>query len=159
MIEIQSSDPRPIAEHKVKQAVFLADNPVFVIDSGLFVDALGGFPGAMTEIIVNMAIGTKGILRLLKGMDRRARMVECLAFMASPADEPAVFFSVIAGKIANRRLGKKRKRKYWSDLAYIFIPEGEMKTLAQMDDAEYAAWCVKRDAISCVNKFAQWFLG
>jgi XTP/dITP diphosphohydrolase len=49
--EIQSPDLGPIAARGAREAFRHADDPVLVDDAGLFVDALGGFPGPYSSYV------------------------------------------------------------------------------------------------------------
>ncbi|MFD1585991.1 non-canonical purine NTP pyrophosphatase [Halorientalis brevis] len=77
--EIQADDIAAVAAHSARQAYRHVDEPVIVEDSGLFVDALDGFPGPYSAY----AEDTLGIERVWK-----------LAEMES--DRSASFRSVIA---------------------------------------------------------------
>jgi XTP/dITP diphosphohydrolase len=44
--------------------------PVLVTDTGSFIDALNGFPGANTKFTLNR-IGNKGLIKLLEGFENR----------------------------------------------------------------------------------------
>ena len=62
--EIQDDSLENIARYSVKDAIKNCELPVFVEDAGLFVDALGGFPGPYSKYVYN-TVGVKGILKLM----------------------------------------------------------------------------------------------
>lgn len=64
--EIQSDDLGEIVLHKVDRAFESCGRPVMVEDDGLFIDALGGFPGPYSSYVFK-TLGNRGILRLLDG--------------------------------------------------------------------------------------------
>ena len=82
--EIQAIEPGEVAAVKVRaarQALGSPDLPVLVEDSGLMVDAWGGFPGALTKWLMQ-SVGNEGLLRMLApGEDRSARAV-CVVALA-----------------------------------------------------------------------------
>ncbi len=51
--------------------------PFFIEDSGLFIDALNGFPGVYSSYVFK-TIGNKGILRLMEGIERREASFVCV---------------------------------------------------------------------------------
>lgn len=101
--------------------------PLMIDDSGLFIDALKGFPGVYSSYVFK-TLGCDGILRLMSGIgDRRARFECCIGFQA-PGTEPFVAKGVAEGTIALEKAGTK-------GFGYdpIFIPDGDTRTYAQID--------------------------
>jgi XTP/dITP diphosphohydrolase len=106
------------------------DRPLFIDDSGLFVDALKGFPGVYSSYVFR-TVGCDGILRLMQGAgDRSARFECCIGFMA-PGGKPHITRGVSKGSIASQKAGS-------GGFGYdpIFVPEGYSETFAQMEIAE-----------------------
>ena len=104
--------------------------PMFIDDSGLFVDALKGFPGVYSSYVFK-TVGCEGILRLMNGIeDRRARFECCIGYMA-PGGEPFIAKGVARGSISEAAAGT-------GGFGYdpIFVPEGHARTYAQIDVAE-----------------------
>ena len=98
--------------------------------SGLYVDALNGFPGPYTRY-VDETIGEDGLLKLLEGEEnRKAEFVEVFAY-CEYGKEPITFKSVTKGVIAKEKSGK-----YGWSWDFIFIPVGKDKTLANYNDNE-----------------------
>ena len=99
-IEIQSDSLEEVARVCAKAAYKRLRVPLLVEDSGLFVDALRGFPGVYSSAIYTQ-VGCEGILRLLAQERRKsAKFVCALAY----ADENGVrlFRGVVHGSIARR---------------------------------------------------------
>jgi len=122
--EIRSDDCAAVASAGAKYCYGKVKKPLFVEDSGLFIDKLNGFPGAYSSW-VNGKIGIKGILKLMEGeKDRRAAFKTVVAY----ADGKGIktFVGVCKGSIAERAIGK-------GGFGYdpIFIPEGFSKTFSQ----------------------------
>jgi XTP/dITP diphosphohydrolase len=106
------------------------DRPMFIDDSGLFVEALKGFPGVYSSYVFK-TLGCEGVLRLMEGVgDRRARFECCIGYM-EPGGEPFIARGVAQGSISRRMAGT-------GGFGYdpIFIPDGDSRTYAQMDVAE-----------------------
>ncbi|MFC7140138.1 non-canonical purine NTP pyrophosphatase [Halosimplex aquaticum] len=68
--EIQSDDLGAIAAHKARAAYEYADEPVFVDDAGLFIDAFDGFPGPYSSY-VHDTVGVERVWRLASDEDDR----------------------------------------------------------------------------------------
>ncbi|ELZ26802.1 Ham1 protein [Halosimplex carlsbadense 2-9-1] len=69
--EIQHADLGAIAAHKARAAYEHTDEPVFVDDAGLFVDAFDGFPGPYSSY-VHDTVGVERVWRLTSEEDDRA---------------------------------------------------------------------------------------
>ena len=101
---------------------------IIVDDSGLFVDALDGFPGVYSSYAYH-TIGCDGILRLLKGeKNRRARFECCICYSAPHLKEQITLKGICTGTISE---AEKGNRGFGFDP--IFIPAGKKVTFAQMD--------------------------
>lgn len=127
--EIRSDSLEEIARHKVLSAP-RRNGPVMADDSGLFVRALFGFPGACSAY-VHEKLGCEGLLKLMAGVkDRRAEFRSAIALLA-PNGKVRVFTGAVIGKIANRKLGR-------GGFAFdpIFIPAGRGKSFGQMEMEE-----------------------
>ncbi|MEF8851297.1 MAG: non-canonical purine NTP pyrophosphatase [Haloarculaceae archaeon] len=68
--EIQSDDLGAVAAHKAREAYRHAGEPVIVDDSGLFVDALDGFPGPYSSYVYE-TLGVERVWRLVRAEDDR----------------------------------------------------------------------------------------
>lgn len=62
----------------------------------------------------------------------------------------------IHGNLSNEILGLNRKEK-WSDLWYIFKPEGFDKTLAEMDSEERENRRKVDGSVQAMQEFAKWY--
>lgn len=70
ILEVQSDDILEIAKFRAKEAYRQLRRSVIVEDAGLFIDALGGFPGPYSSYVFR-TIGVNGVLKLMEGMKRR----------------------------------------------------------------------------------------
>lgn len=128
--EIQADDVTEVSKYSAKWAAEKLKKAVLKNDSGLFVNALGGFPGVYTHY-ADDTIGVNGLLKLMKGMtDRSAYFKETISY-CEPGKEPVVFEGITKGSIATRKSGK-----YGWSWDFVFIPEGETKTLGCFPDEE-----------------------
>ena len=102
--------------------------PFMIEDSGLFIDALGGFPGVFSAYVFK-TIGNAGILRLMAGEKTRRAAFESRIGFHSEESGPHIFRGTCRGTITD---GPQGKMGFGYDP--IFVPEGKSKTFAQMTD-------------------------
>ena len=67
-----------------------------------------------------------------------------------------IFMENIHGNLSNEILGLNREEK-WSDLWYIFKPEGFDKTLAEMDSEERENRRKVDSSVQAMQEFAKWY--
>lgn len=99
-----------------------------VEDSGLFIEALGGFPGVYSSYVFK-TIGNNGILRLMAHSPKRAAYFKSVIGLLYVHRHKATFrcvSGVVKGRIATECRGAE-------GFGYdpIFIPEGKNKTFAE----------------------------
>lgn len=128
--EIQADTVEEVAMHSAKEASDKLKCAVLKNDTGLYVEALGGFPGPYTHY-VDERLGEDGLLKLLEGVDNRnACFMEAFAYCEYGKD-PIVFKSITKGKIAKEKSGT-----YGWSWDFIFIPNGYDKTMGNYPDEE-----------------------
>lgn len=67
-----------------------------------------------------------------------------------------IFMESTHGNLSNEIKGLDREEK-WSDLWYIFKPDGFDKTLAEMDSVERENRRKIDGSYSAIEKFAEWY--
>ena len=67
-----------------------------------------------------------------------------------------IFMENTHGNLSNEILGLNREEK-WSDLWYIFKPEGFDKTLAEMDSEERENRRKVDSSVQAMQEFAKWY--
>ena len=128
--EIQANSVEEVAMHSAKEASEKLKCNVLKNDTGLYIEALGGFPGPYTHY-ADEKIGENGILKLLEGVENRnACFIEAFAY-CEYGKEPIVFKSITKGRIATEKSGE-----YGWSWDFIFIPEGKEKTMGTYPDEE-----------------------
>ena len=141
-VEIQSDSILEVATKKSLDAYSLCKKPVIVEDDGLFIPALGGFPGPYSSYVFR-TVGNAGILNLVKSK-RSAEFHSVIAYCGGR--EPVLFQGIVKGAISKTQRGKG-----WG-YDPIFIPKGKTKTYAELDD---------KNALShrylALEKFARWY--
>ncbi len=124
--EIRSDNLEEIAREAVEAAYSQAKKPIFVEDTGLFIDALHGFPGTYSAW-VQKKIGPQGILKLMDGIEKEKRSASFRTVIAYHDGEKIQCVSgECKGSIAFMVLGE-------SGFGYdpIFIPFGYPQTFGQ----------------------------
>ena len=99
LTEIQSDSLEEIAKEKSRNAYSIVLSPVIVEDDGLFVDALGGFPGPYSSFVFK-TIGNQGILRLLAGIENRSAHFHAV-IAHFDGDEISLYSGQVLGEISD----------------------------------------------------------
>lgn len=149
--EVQSDELAVIAREKARDAHRRLGTPVIVEDDGLFVEALGGFPGAYSSYVMR-TIGIAGILKLLDGSssssDRRARFSAAIAY--DDGSESRTFEASVRGTISEAPRGEKS----WG-YDPVFVPDGQDKTFAEMGPDQKIGASHRTGAL---RAFAEWYV-
>ena len=138
-----------VAEFGVKYHYSKIKKPVFVEDSGFFIEVLKGFPGTYSRY-VQETIGNEGILKLMedfKGEERRAYFKSVVGY----CDEDGVklFKGVVRGWVSQ----EIRSKGYGFAYDSIFIPEGEERTFAEMTREEKSKISHRKRALDNFKEF------
>lgn len=141
--EIQSNSLSDIATRKAQDAFAQCQKPLIIEDAGLFIDALGGFPGPYSSYIFK-TIGNDGILSLVKD-NRNAKFVSIITFCDGAVLQS--FVGELDGTISQSKLGDG-----WG-YDPIFIPKNLEKTFAEMDNKNTVSHRYK-----ALQKFANWYV-
>ena len=125
--EIQSDDQAVVSVDKALKYYELLKRPLVVMDSGLFIDELGGFPGVYTKY----ALDTIGIDRIIQLLGGAARAYTQRTITYFDGDKPQTFTLKLHGILLKEPRGDNGRNydKY-------FLPDGKNKTLAEMTDDE-----------------------
>ena len=152
--EPRSDDIKYISKYKVMEAYEIVRKPCISLDSGFWIDELDGFPRAFVNFTLD-TIGINGILKLMEQIENRScRFTECLSYY--DGKNIYQFMGKHEGTLTKEILGNDSTKK-WSDLWYIFKPEGYEKTLAQMTDSERENR-VKYNSVSAFTEFSKWYI-
>jgi XTP/dITP diphosphohydrolase len=150
--EIQSDNLKEIAQISVINAFKQSNLPIFVEDAGLFIDALGGFPGPYAAYVYK-TIHNSGIVRLMEGVkNRRAKFQSVIAYCDKTLCEPRCFEGESNGEITLTERKQKGKAAFGFDP--IFQPAGSSKSFAEMIIEEKNGFSHRAKAI---RKFAEWY--
>lgn len=127
--EIQADNLEEIVRYSAITIYQVIRKPLIVEDSGLFINALNGFPGPYTNY-VRRKLGLEGILKLLNNVEDRSAYFKTVMCYVSDK-EINLFTGVVNGRISERIRGEKG-----FGFDPIFIPENEERTFAEMSTEE-----------------------
>jgi XTP/dITP diphosphohydrolase len=143
--EERAEDCEAIAAGAARFAFEKLKKPLFVEDSGLFIESLNGFPGPYSAWVFSK-LGCDGILKLMTGTVKRdAQFVTAIGY----ADGQGV--KTFVGKCSGR-IGLVKRGSAGFAYDAIFIPEGGEKTFSE-DPAMKARVSHRRKAL---EKLAEW---
>jgi len=148
-LEIQDDNIESIAKASAIDAVVKCGLPVFVEDAGLFIDALGGFPGPYSSYVYR-TIGPQGVLKLMDKVKKRDSYFHSVVAFSSSEKPPKCFHGKVKGKISQKERG---------NLGFGFDPvfepsDGRGKTFAEMSTKEKNRYSHRARAL---RKFARWY--
>jgi XTP/dITP diphosphohydrolase len=126
--EIQADTLEEVAEYGARWLAERVKGPFFLDDSGLFVNALNGFPGVYSAYAYK-TIGNLGILKLLDGENnRKAYFKSVIAYWDGDLH---LFTGRVDGEIT-----REPKGEGGFGFDPIFRPEGFKETFAEMTTEE-----------------------
>lgn len=148
-VEIQTDSIEEVAKASAVDAFQKCGLPVAVEDAGLFVKALGDFPGPYSSYVYR-TIGSTGVLKLMRGVvNRKAHFKSVVAYMGHGMNEPKCFIGKVEGRISKEKLGSQG-----FGFDPIFKAFNSHKTFGQMALKEKSTHSHRAKAF---RKFARWY--
>lgn len=145
--EMKTDDIKKLAIEKAKEAFQIVKKPVFIEDTGFFVNALNGFPGTNAGWIYKKLDGFNGVLKLMDGIeDRSATFVTVVSYFDGKKSRN--FVGQKKGEISTEARGSDG----WG-YDPVFIPEGRDRTYAELGITEKNRISHRSIAI---GKFLEW---
>lgn len=143
--EIQAIEVKDVISHKAREGYQLVEAPILVEDTGLYLDAWNGLPGALAKWFLK-SVGNVGILKMLQPFKNRAAQAK--TWVGFWNGEQFIYGrGEINGMIAFEERGENGFG--WD---FIFIPEGREKTFAEMTAPEKNAISMRREALEDLKK-------
>lgn len=136
--EYQDLDIRTVALGKAQKAWELLKEPVLIDDGGIYLERYNKFPGTLSKYIYQ-GIGLDGIWLLAKE-DPRAYFLSCLVYMLHPVSYH-FFEGICHGTIIKPSSNIEDTHLPYT---YIFVPEGNTKTLAELRNTKEEIECHHR---------------
>lgn len=130
------NDISNISKEKAIKAYEKLNSPVFVADSGFYIENYPNNPGYPGAFVKRSGISSEIDLLLTTMKDvtnRSCYFLDCLTFY--DGNNYYQFFGKSEGTLSYQKKGIDQK-KAKSNLWYVFIPKNHVKTLAEMTDYE-----------------------
>ncbi|NPE29346.1 XTP/dITP diphosphatase [Methanococcoides sp. SA1] len=143
--ELQEDELEPIAAYGAKYCAEKLKHPVMVDDSGLFINALNGFPGPYSAF-VEEHLGNQKVLKLMEDESERAAVFKSVIGYCEPGGEPVTFTGTVEGEIANEERGS-------GGFGYDPIFEYNGKTFGELGTEVKNKMSHRRNAL---DKFFDW---
>lgn len=155
LVEPDVNNVEFISKEKARVAFSILNSPVFVMDSGFYIEDYPNNPGYPGAFVKRSGVSSN-ILDLLKVMknvkNRNCYFKDCLTFF--DGDSYYQFFGIMNGFLSYEIRGNENKRAM-SNLWYVFIPEKCNKTLLEMTDSERSNQLNAR--VSAIDEFIKWY--
>jgi XTP/dITP diphosphohydrolase len=136
--EIQSLELKEIARYKVEFAFEKVKRPCFVMDAGLFLDCLNGFPGPFVKWYFSKTVGADKTCKIASLFGQRSCIwTTVLAYYSGK--EIFYFEESVRGLIPEQPRGTNGY-----DWDVIFMPERETRTFAEMTFEEKQQYALTR---------------
>lgn len=137
--ELQSVDVEEVAIHKVKYAHEVLKRPVMVDDTGLYIDAWRGLPGALVKWFVQR-VGDEGLCEMMQCFSVRSARAKTV--VATYDGTLHTFVGTVEGVIAQVPTG-------WNGYSWetVFIPDTSDRTYAEMSRDEKERHSMRRKAL------------
>lgn len=150
------NDIEYISKEKARQAYEILKGPVFVADSGFYIEDYPNNPNYPGAFVKRSGISTNidTLLKTMKDVENRnCYFLDCLTFYDGETYKQ--FFGVCRGVLSKEIRGEYNK-KAKSNLWYVFIPNNCSKTLSEMSDEERN----NRDdgRTSATDEFIKWYI-
>lgn len=149
------NDIKIISKEKARQAYEILKSPVFVADSGFYINNYPdnpGYPGAFAKRS-GVSSNANGLLEVMKDVtDRSCYFLDCLTFY--DGNLYYQFFGRCSGTLSSELRGHETNRAL-SNLWYVFIPDNCTKTLSEMTDEERNNRPDNRT--SATDEFIKWY--
>ena len=130
------NDIKLISKEKAMYAYKKVNTPVFVADTGFYIEDYPNNPGYPGAFVKRSGISSNidNLLETMKQVkNRNCYFLDCLTFYNG--EDFYQFLGISKGTLAYEKRGESLK-KAKSNLWYVFIPQNCTKTLAEMSDIE-----------------------
>ncbi|HSX34856.1 MAG TPA: non-canonical purine NTP pyrophosphatase [Candidatus Saccharimonadales bacterium] len=144
--ELQSLDPRTVAEHKARQAYSILKEPVLVEDTSLVFTAMGRLPGTFVKYFLE-EIGTIGMCKVADTLAHRGA-IATVTYAYCDGEQVHFFDGSVEGQVAPEPRGTNGMG--WDA---TFIPNGSSKTFAELTDDEKKAFSARAMGIKKLRAF------
>ena len=145
--EIQAIEVEEVVEEKAKKVFAQIKKPVMVEDTGFYIQAWKGFPGALVKWVLK-TLGKEGLCQIFKNSNRS--VVVKTSICLYNGKEAKIFNGEVKGIIPEKPRGEGGFG--WDP---IFQPEGYEKTFGEMIQEEKNAMSMRKLALDKVKEFLE----
>ncbi|MEC7640736.1 MAG: RdgB/HAM1 family non-canonical purine NTP pyrophosphatase [Nitrospinota bacterium] len=142
--ELQTHNVEEVVVHKLNQAYHKLQAPVMVEDSGLIFCAWNGLPGALVKWF-EISVGCGGLVKMLEPFSDRSAYAVCYVGVHD-GGETKIAKGEVRGNIALTERGANGFG--WDS---IFIPDGHVRTFAEMNAVEKNAISHRKKAFEALR--------
>lgn len=143
LAELQAVDLDTVIEAKATDAFERLGQPVLVEDTGLFVEAWNGLPGALIRWFIER-VGPRGICDMLAGFDNRNAVARTV--VALHDGRLRTWTGEVCGRVAASPHGLAGFG--WDS---IFVPDGATLTFGEMAPSEKDHYSMRRLALEAMR--------
>jgi XTP/dITP diphosphohydrolase len=123
--EIQAIEVKDVVEEKAKEAYGMLKKPLIVEDTGLYIRALNGFPGAFARWLFDCISNERLCMMLKDFKDRSAYAETCICFYDGKRSR------VFSGRVSGEMTMRPKGNRGWG-YDPIFRPKGSQRTFGEM---------------------------
>lgn len=146
--EIQSLDIHAVTEHKVRQAYAVLGTPTLVEDVALTFTAAGRLPGTFVKWFIE-EVGNEGLCKFADTLEHR-EAIASVCYALYDGKKLHFFENHVKGTVAPKPRGERGFG--WDP---VFIPDGQPKTYAELEDHELQPYSVRAAAVDKLKKYLQ----
>lgn len=154
--ELDVNDIELISKQKVMDAYQQLQRPCFVSDTGFYIDHYPGNPGYPGAFVKRSGVSSN-LFKLLSDMknveQRSCHFLDCLTFY--DGEDFYIFYGKTEGVLSRTIRGSSMENAK-SNLWKVFIPQGQKKTLAEMNEEDYLVFNQGRE-VSATVKFLDFY--
>ncbi len=143
--ELQADDLETISAYGAQWCAQKLDKPVMVDDSGIFIEALNGFPGPYSRYVEDH-LGNQNVLKLMEGVANRKAVFRTVVGYCEPGGGPHTFTGEVEGTIAFEERGMNG---FGYDPIFLY----KDRTFGELKDHEKNRISHRGNAM---RKFASW---
>jgi XTP/dITP diphosphohydrolase len=144
--EVQAVDGTDVVQDKAKSAYHKIRKPILVEDTGLYIKAWKGFPGALIKWLMEYR-GVDGICKMLENETDRSAYAQAVVCLYD-GKRFKNFIGRVDGSIVSKPKGKNNFG--WDP---IFRPNGYRKTFAEMSEDQKNTISHRRRALGKLKRY------
>ena len=148
--EIQSLDTSEVLKTKAEAAYKILKKTILVDDVSLSVKTMGGLPGTLVKFFLK-SVGVDGVCKMVDAFGDRSA-IATTTFGFYDGKNFREFVGEVHGSISPEPRGDPTKLPGmgWNP---IFIPAGQPKTIAEMDESQLEKYTPRGVAVGKLKKF------